>query len=188
MTNAFLQHPGLSLIGAILVGMMIEWVLEMFFFRGRLIQAEEASRKGLRDLEQSKFQIGRLTEDLRSKSDVLEASQRAKQAAETLSQNQKSRVTEVESNLSRIDQELSQARSQAAEFQAELRIKDHTLETVTRQLADGQSLCHSHVPGRGLGAGAEFSNQLNRRTHAPVLDAMARAAGQRRRTAGKSAH
>ncbi len=87
MKNVIIQNPILVLALAFVVGWTVHWILGLLFFRSRYFEQEAQIAKQARDLEESRFNLGRTQTDLRSKSDLLEAVQRAKTAAEQKTQS-----------------------------------------------------------------------------------------------------
>jgi len=117
MKNLLIQNPTLVLALAFVVGWTAHWILGLLFFRSRYFKQEAQIAKQARDLEESRFNLGRTQTDLRSKSDLLDAVQRAKTASEQKALNLESDLNSVRGQLAIAQAEVlsHSAASQAAQ-------------------------------------------------------------------------
>ncbi len=76
MTPPVLQHAWLWLLALFLTGFLSHWVLELFFFRQRLFDAESRLRRRGEELDSERFAHGRTSVESKARLDALQGAQR----------------------------------------------------------------------------------------------------------------
>lgn len=131
MSSLIVQHPWASLLAALLLGLLLEWVLELFFLRRRQFDLERRLNERERDYTELRHEHGRALTDLKNRLTELDATQKAKLL--------------VENQVASRDRELAALRQQAASQAADL----------ARQAEIAQRLEHAEAGERAAAARAE---------------------------------
>jgi len=96
MNISVAQHPVLWLFLAFLLGLFVEWMLEVFFFRRPLADARASARRRGEELDSERFAHGRTQSELKAKLGELEIAQKARTLAESLLSAARSKLTIAE--------------------------------------------------------------------------------------------
>ena len=78
--SLFAQHPWASCFAALLAGMFVKWLLDLFFLRGQFEQTQQDLARREREFQDLRFQFNKTQTEFRSKSDLLAAVQKSKTA------------------------------------------------------------------------------------------------------------
>ncbi len=127
MTPPVLQHAWLWLLALFLTGFLVHWVLELFFFRQRLFDAESRLRRRGEELDSERFAHGRTSVELKSRLEALHAAQR--EISELV------RVREEERKQS------ITAQKAIANLQAQLLLTESNLESTRAELERAREAC-----------------------------------------------
>ncbi|MSU35443.1 MAG: hypothetical protein EXS36_10075 [Pedosphaera sp.] len=76
--SLFAQHPWASCFATFLAGMIIKWLLDLFFLRGQFDQVRQQLARREREFQDLRVQFGKTQTEFRSKSDLLDAVQKSK--------------------------------------------------------------------------------------------------------------
>ena len=99
MSSSVVQHPVLWLIASLLAGMTVEWVLEIFYFRQRLFDAEARARRRGEELDSERFHHGRTQAELKARAAELDTAQKGRTLAESLLTAARGKLASAESEL-----------------------------------------------------------------------------------------
>ncbi|MFM7099593.1 MAG: hypothetical protein ACKO3N_00295, partial [Verrucomicrobiota bacterium] len=140
MSSLIAQHPWASLLAALLLGLLLEWVLELFFLRRRQFDLERRLNERERDYTELRHEHGRALTDLKNRLTELDATQKAKLL--------------VENQMASRDRELAALRQQAANQAGDL----------ARQAEIAQRLEQAEAGGRAAAARAgELAREVEAR-------------------------
>ncbi len=128
MTSLVSQHPWLWLVATYLSGFLTHWLIELFFLRQRLFDAESKLRRRNEELDSERFSHGRTTAESKARLEQLTAAQReianlTRARDEALFQSAQS------------EKMLSEARAGTTELESRLAFQERELETRTAELA-----------------------------------------------------
>lgn len=143
MNNSIAQHPVLWLILAFLLGITVEWLLEVFYFRRPLSDARAAARRRGEDLDSERFAHGRTQSELKSVVAELETANKGRALAEAHLGAARTRIQELESAASSLDArresleaELARTRRYAEATEAERQVQAGEVVGLRLQLAE----------------------------------------------------
>jgi predicted flap endonuclease-1-like 5' DNA nuclease len=165
MNTFFLQHPLLSLLAALLLGMILKWVLDLFLLRGRMFELERQLTQRERDLTELRHEHNRALTDLKNRLTELDATQKAK--------------TVLTGTLATREQDLAEVRKRLGQAEVEAVAAQGREEALGRELAAAASVQEALTAGIGsrdaaLTAAAE--EQERQRTEVETLRLAAEAA------------
>ncbi|MBX3733380.1 MAG: hypothetical protein KF791_12385 [Verrucomicrobiae bacterium] len=162
MSLSISNHPILWMLAAFLAGVLAEWILEIFFFRQRLFDAESRARRRGEELDSERFVHGRTQADLRGRTQELEASLRAKLAVESRLEETRGRLEVAETSLEtlrtreasaigareRIERELEDMRSELGQersHRVEAALETEALRAGLRTAEDAAAGVRTHL-------------------------------------------
>jgi len=96
MIQSVAQHPVIWLLIALLVGVFLEWVLEVWYFRRPLADARDAARRRSEELDSERFAHGRCQVELKGKLSELETSEKSRAVSESLLTAARSKLSTLE--------------------------------------------------------------------------------------------
>ena len=143
---ALLASPWLPLAAAFLSGLLVKWLLDLFFLRSSMFETQEALLTRERQITDLRHELNRSVETLKNRTIELDATVKAKTAAEALGAQ---RSAENLATAQRTAAELAllkQAKTEDEEIAANLRAEIHTLsgqgsmERSLRQSAESEVL------------------------------------------------
>jgi len=143
---ALLASPWLPLAAAFLSGLLVKWLLDLFFLRSSMFETQEALLTRERQITDLRHELNRSVETLKNRTIELDATVKAKTAAEALGAQ---RSAENLATAQRAAAELAllkQAKTEDEEIAANLRAEIHTLsgqgsmERSLRQSAESEVL------------------------------------------------
>jgi len=143
---ALLASPWLPLAAAFLSGLLVKWLLDLFFLRSSMFETQEALLTRERQITDLRHELNRSVETLKNRTIELDATVKAKTAAEALGAQ---RSAENLATAQRAAAELAllkQAKTEDEEISANLRAEIHTLsgqgsmERSLRQSAESEVL------------------------------------------------
>ena len=120
MSSSVAQHPVLWLLAAVLLGMTVEWILEMFYVRQRPFDAESRARKRSEELDSERFAHGRTLTDLKGRLAELDTAQKGRTLAESLLQGARAKLSSVESGWSAVTEARHRAESELSGLRGRL--------------------------------------------------------------------
>lgn len=109
------EHPWLCLFAAVVAGMILEWVLELFFLRSRLFQLDADLQRCRRESGEQRHLFDQVQKELRSKGDLLTAVQNSKREVEA-------RVAGADGRAEAAQRELAAGAAVLARVQRELEV------------------------------------------------------------------
>jgi chromosome segregation ATPase len=121
MIQSVAQHLVVWLLIALLVGVFLEWVLEVWYFRRPLADARDAARRRGEELDSERFAHGRCQAELKGKLAELDASEKGRAVSESL-------LTAARSKLSTLE-------TQHAELESRRLVLEGTLSTSEAEVA-----------------------------------------------------
>lgn len=128
MKTLLSEHLGLVLALVFFLGWTVHWIVGLLFFRERYFEQEALITKQTRALDELRFTLGRAQSDLVSRSDLLEAVQKSRTAAET-------RVVALE-------KDLAAARGRLSEFESLARTQADAAQATLNRLATAEAEVH----------------------------------------------
>ncbi|MEN9675850.1 MAG: hypothetical protein RIS76_1746, partial [Verrucomicrobiota bacterium] len=132
MSSSVAQHPLLWLTAALLLGVSVEWVLEMFFFRQRLFDAESRARKRSEELDSERFVHNRTQAELKNRAVEFESAQKGRTLAEAL-------LLATRGKLSAAETELHSLTAECARRESEVSGLRRQIETAQAEIAERRS-------------------------------------------------
>ena len=127
MTSLVSQHPWLWLVATYLSGFLTHWLIELFFLRQRLFEAESKLRRRNEELDSERFSHGRTTAESKARLEQLTAAQR--EIANLTRARDEARVQGVET-----EKLLASTRVGMTELESRLAFQERELETKTAEL------------------------------------------------------
>ena len=127
MTSLVSQHPWLWLVATYLSGFLTHWLIELFFLRHRLFEAESKLRRRNEELDSERFSHGRTTAESKARLEQLTAAQR--EIANLTRARDEARVQGVET-----EKLLASTRVGMMELESRLAFQERELETKTAEL------------------------------------------------------
>ncbi len=146
--NALITHyPVPSLLAALLFGMIVKWLLDLFFLRSRVFGLERQVTERERDLTDLRHDHNRALVDLKNRLTELDATQKAKilisaslAARETDLADARRRLTGIESEIQTQREAAEQWRNSFQAREAELALARERMATLDGELAAGTSV------------------------------------------------
>lgn len=120
MTDFIAHHPWASMALAFLLGMLLEWLLEMFFLRRSLFDMEHELGQRERDVAALRHEQARTLTELRNKLTELDATQRSLQQAEQDGKADHRKIATQDRLIADLRQEMLQRDSRIAKLEARL--------------------------------------------------------------------
>ena len=122
---ALLAPSWLPLVAALLGGMIIKWLLDLFFLRRGMFETQEALLTRERQITDLRHELNRSVEALKNRTTELDATVRAKAAAEALAAQKSAEHLEAgrkaEADFERLTRALEAERESAAALRGEVR-------------------------------------------------------------------
>lgn len=139
--SLFAQHPWASCVAAFLAGMIVKWLLDLFFLRGQFDQVQQDLARRDREFQDLRFQFNKTQTDFRSKSDLLDAVQKSKAGLDAELQ-----AANAEQDVFR--QSIRDLESQAAAHKSVVSTLETAVLTRDRRLAELKTLAALADPQR----------------------------------------
>jgi predicted flap endonuclease-1-like 5' DNA nuclease/predicted nucleic acid-binding Zn-ribbon protein len=146
MSTLVAQHPWLILSAVFLLGYTVKYLLDIFFLRQRLFDAEAAVERRGKDLDSERYAHGRTQAELKGRLAELDTTQKARTLAESLLGALKAKHAETEAALaaagdqaSGLTQELTATRTGLEAAQSELCRQLEVVAEVTGRLTAGEA-------------------------------------------------
>ncbi len=162
MSTLIAQHPLLWLMAAFLSGLLVKWLLDVFFLREERARLESTVRKTKEELESERFGHNRLQGEFKTRMAELDQAQKGRTLAESLLTATKARLAETETVVATARQQKAQVDAALTETQRQLdgaRTEAGELRAQTSalslRLADVEAETATH-----LGAAAELRQSL----------------------------
>jgi chromosome segregation ATPase len=127
MTSLVSQHPWLWLVATYLSGFLTHWLIELFFLRQRLFEAESKLRRRNEELDSERFSHGRTTAESKARLEQLTSAQR--EIANLTRARDEARVQGAET-----EKLLASTRVGMTELESRLAFQERELETKTAEL------------------------------------------------------
>ncbi len=127
MTSLVSQHPWLWLMAIYLTGFLSHWLIELFFLRQRLFDAESRLRRRNEELDSERFSHGRTTAESKARLEQLTAAQR--ELVNLTRARDEARVQSAQA-----EKLLADARAGTTELESRLAFQERELETRTGEL------------------------------------------------------
>jgi chromosome segregation ATPase len=143
---ALLASPWLPLAAAFLSGLLVKWLLDLFFLRSSMFETQEALLTRERQITDLRHELNRSVETLKNRTIELDATVKAKAAAEALGTQRLSENLVIAERAAAELAQLRQARSEDASIAANLRAEVQTLlghvsgERSLRRSAESEAL------------------------------------------------
>ncbi|KAB2659996.1 MAG: hypothetical protein DVB31_14910 [Verrucomicrobia bacterium] len=119
--NSFVaHHPLPCLLAALLLGMTVKWVLDLFFLRARLFGLEHRLTQRDREIADLRHEHGRVLTDLKNRLTELDATQKAKTVLNTTLAARVGELADARARSAALDAEAGAARDRSAELEREL--------------------------------------------------------------------
>ena len=146
MSTLVAQHPWLILSAVFLLGYTVKYLLDIFFLRQRLFDAEAAVERRGKDLDSERYAHGRTQAELKGRLAELDTTQKARTLAESLLGALKAKHAETEAALaaagdqaSGLTRELTATRTRLEAAQNELCRQLEVVAEVTGRLTVGEA-------------------------------------------------
>ncbi len=136
MVAYVLNHPRASLVAALLIGMLLEWLLELFFLRRRLFDLEHELGHRERDVAALRHEQARSLTELRNKLTELDSTQKAKLALEHQMEVRERELAQAREGLHRAEQSQQAERARAATAEARWHEVLQRANLLERQVTD----------------------------------------------------
>lgn len=153
MSSSVVQHPILWLIASFLAGMAVEWILEIFYFRQRLFDAEARARRRGEELDSERFHHGRTQAEVKARTAELDTAQKGRTLAESL-------LTAARGKLATAESELTAAATERARLETELSRLHREVSSLRAEVTQE----HEAVVDAGLRIALLESEALNRQS------------------------
>ncbi|MBL9176313.1 MAG: hypothetical protein JNL10_22410 [Verrucomicrobiales bacterium] len=153
MSSSVNQHPILWLIAAFLAGMMVEWILEIFYFRQRLFDSEARARRRGEELDSERFHHGRTQAELKTRTGELDTAQKGRTLAESL-------LTAARGKLAVAEAELVAAAAERTRLEGEVSRQQREITSLRDDVTRG----HEAVVDSGLRCSLLEAEALNGQT------------------------
>ncbi len=146
MSTLVAQHPWLTLSAVFLLGYTVKYLLDLFFLRQRLFDAEAAVERRGKDLDSERYAHGRTQAELKGKLAELDIAQKARSLTESLLAVLKAKHADAEAALaaageqaSGLTQELTATRTSLEAAQGEIRRQMEAVAEVSGQLTASEA-------------------------------------------------
>lgn len=127
MTSLVSQHPWLWLMATYLSGFLTHWLIELFFLRQRLFDAESKLRRRNEELDSERFSHGRTTAESKARLEQLTAAQR--EIANLIRDRDEARVLRAET-----EKLLGDTRAGKTDLENRLALQERECENRTAEL------------------------------------------------------
>ncbi len=164
MSTLIAQHPFLWLIAAFLLGLLVKWLLDLFFLREDRERMESLARKTKEELESERFGHNRLQNDFKARGTELDQAQKGRALAESLLTATKTRLAETETALATARQTAIELESTLTDTQRQLEeTRGETVELRAQNGALGLRLVAAEAQAEThAGAATELRQELAR--------------------------
>lgn len=120
MNTLVAQHPWLCLAAVFLLGITFKYLLDVFFLRQRLFDAEAAVQRRGQELDSERYAHGRTSAELKAKLAELDATQKARTLSESLLAGSRAKQAETQAFLASARAEVAELKRQGAAREADL--------------------------------------------------------------------
>ena len=136
MSTIVAQHPWLTLSAVFLLGFTVKYLLDIFFLRQRLFDAEAAVERRGKDLDSERYAHGRTQAELKAKLVELDTAQKARSLTESLLAVLKTKHADTEATLTATTDQAAGLTQELAATQARLDDSQSEAYRQTESVAD----------------------------------------------------
>lgn len=135
MNSVIGQHPWVSLLAAVLFGMVVKWVLDLFFLRSEVFGLRRRLSDRERDLTDLRHEHGRSLQELKNRLTELDATSKAKTVALAGLAAREAELAALRERAGTLSQQATEAETRIASLRSEIVLLEQSLTGLRSRLA-----------------------------------------------------